>query len=114
MPREKPQKYRIVISKDALLDIKSTKKYLLNTFKYPEYSENFSQNIKKAIKDLASFPEGYTETGFVIEDLCIYFKPFRTYLIFFAIENGTVTIIRVLKDRMYWQAIIGKIKKLDK
>ena len=29
---EKPKKYKIVISKDALLDIKSTKKYILDTF----------------------------------------------------------------------------------
>lgn len=39
----KPKKYKIVISKDALLDIKSTKKYILDTFKYREYAENFSK-----------------------------------------------------------------------
>lgn len=36
MPKEK---YKIVISKDALGDIKSTKKYILDTFKYREYAE---------------------------------------------------------------------------
>ncbi len=53
MPKEekhsldKPKKYKIVISKDALLDIKSTKKYILDTFKYREYAENFSKKIKR-------------------------------------------------------------------
>lgn len=47
MPMEKPKKYRIVISKDALLDIKIRKKYILDTFKYREYAENFSKKIKR-------------------------------------------------------------------
>lgn len=64
---EKPKKYKIIISKDALWDIKSTKKYILDTFKYREYAENFSKKIKKAIKELDSFPKGYEATGYVIE-----------------------------------------------
>ena len=40
---DKPKKYKIVISKDALLDIKSTKKYILDTFKYREYAENLKK-----------------------------------------------------------------------
>ncbi len=48
---DKPKKYKIVISKDALLDIKSTKKYILDTFKYREYAENFS---KEAVKNFVS------------------------------------------------------------
>ena len=41
MPMEKPTKYKIVISKDALEDIRSTKKYILDTFKYREHVEDF-------------------------------------------------------------------------
>ncbi len=103
---EKPKKYKIVISKDALLDIKSTKKYILDTFKYREYAENFSKKIKKAIEELDSFPRGYEDTGYVIEGLSIYFRPYSTYIIFFVVEESTITVIRVLKDRMYWQSII--------
>ena len=76
---DKPKKYKIVISKDALWDIKSTKKYILDTFKYREYAENFSKKIKKAIKELDSFPKGYEATGYVIEGLSVYFKPYSTY-----------------------------------
>ena len=114
MLMDKTKKYKIVISKEALLDIKSTKKYILDTFKYREYAENFSKKIKKAIKELDSFPRGYEDTGYVIEGLSVYFKPYSTYLIFFVIEDATITVIRVLKDRMYWQSIIRKMQKINR
>ncbi len=114
MPMEKPGKYKILLSKDALTDIKETKKYILTTFKYREYAENFSRNIKKAIRELTMFPTGYESTGYVIEKLEIYYKPYSTYLIFFVVEDNTVTVIRVLKDRMYWQSIIKKMQKINR
>lgn len=114
MPMEKPSKYKILLSKDALTDIKETKEYILTTFKYREYAENFSKKIKKAIKELNVFPTGYESTGYVIEGLEIYFKPYSTYLIFSVIEDYTVTVIRVLKDRMYWQSIIRKMIKINR
>lgn len=112
MPMDKPSKYKILLSKEALADMKETKKYILATFKYREYAENFSRKIKKAIKELSVFPTGYESTGYVIESLEVYFKPHSTYLIFFVIEDKTVTVIRVLKDRMYWQSIIKKMQKI--
>lgn len=111
---DKPKKYKVVISKDALFDIKSTKKYILDTFKYRDYAENFSKKIKKAIRSLDSFPHGYEKTGFKIEGLDIYFKPYSTYLIFFVVEDKTITVIRVLKDRMYWQSIINRVQKFNR
>ncbi|MCI8267646.1 MAG: type II toxin-antitoxin system RelE/ParE family toxin, partial [Lachnospiraceae bacterium] len=53
-------------------------------------------------------------TGYVIEGLSIYFKPYSTYLIFFVVEDSTITVIRVLKDRMYWQSIIKKMQKINR
>lgn len=114
MPMEKPKRYKIAISKDALLDIKSTKQYILDTFKYRDYAENFSKKIKVAIKELNFFPESYEATGYNIEGLTIYFKPYSTYLIFYVIEDSTVTVIRVLKDRMHWQSIIKKMQKITR
>ena len=49
MPMEKTSKYKILLSKDAIADIRESKKYILTTFKYREYAENFSGKIKKAI-----------------------------------------------------------------
>jgi plasmid stabilization system protein ParE len=109
---DKPKQYKIILSKDALQDIRNTKTYILETFKYREYAENYSRKIKAAIKALNPFAEGYEKTGFTIEGLEIYYKPYSSYLIFFVAEDTTVTVIRVLKDRMYWQAIISKMKKI--
>lgn len=111
---DKPKKYKILLSKDALQDIKDNKSYILKNFKYREYAENFSKKIKKAIKELDPFAEGYEKTGFLIEGLEVYYKPYSTYLIFFVVEDATVTVVRVLKDRMYWQAIINRMKKLNR
>ena len=49
---DKNKKYKIVMSKDALQDIKSIKTYILQTFMYREYAENFSRKIKSAIKEM--------------------------------------------------------------
>ncbi|MBQ9991244.1 MAG: type II toxin-antitoxin system RelE/ParE family toxin [Lachnospiraceae bacterium] len=111
---DKPKKYKIFLSKDAVQDIKDNKSYILKNFKYREYAENFSKKIKKAIKELDPFAEGYEKTGFLIEGLEVYYKPYSTYLIFFVVEEATVAVIRVLKDRMYWQAIIKRMKKLNR
>ena len=71
---DKPKKYKIVLSKDALQDIKSTKTYILQTFMYREYAENFSKKLRSAIKALDPFAEGYEKTGYNIEGLEIYYK----------------------------------------
>lgn len=102
------------MSKDALLDIKNNKSYILRNFKYREYAESFSKKIKKAIKSLSLFAESCEKTGYKIEGLDIYYRPYSTYLIFFVVEDTTVTVIRVLKDRMYWQGIINRMKKVNR
>lgn len=111
---DRPKKYEILLSQDALQDIKDNKRYILKNFKYREYAENFSKKIKKAIKSLTPFAEAYEKTGYEIEGLEVYYKPYSTYLIFFVIEDSTVTVIRVLKDRMYWQGIINRMKKVHR
>lgn len=109
---DKPKKYKIVLSKGALQDIKNMKTYILKQFQYKEYAENFSRKMKTAIRALTPFTEGYQTTGFVIEGLEVYYKPCDTYLIFFVVQDVTVTVIRVLKDRMYWQTIIRSINHI--
>ena len=52
--------------------------------------------------------------GYNIGGLEIYYKPYSTYMIFFVVEDATVTVIRVLKDRMYWQAILHKMNKINR
>lgn len=64
----KTKKYKIVLSKDALQDIKNTKTYILQTFMYREYAENFSKGIKSAIKALDPFAEGYEKLDTILKD----------------------------------------------
>ena len=66
---DKPKKYKIFLSKDALQDIKDNKSYILKNFKYREYGENFSKKIKKAIKELDPFAEGYEKTPYALRTL---------------------------------------------
>lgn len=111
---DKVKKYKVILSKDALEDIKNTKKYILDTFKYRQYAENFSKKLKKAVRSLSVLAAGYKKTGFVIENMEVYYKPYSTYLIFFVIQDDTVIIVRILKDRMYWQSIINRINNINK
>ena len=114
VPTKKQKNYKIYLSKDALLDIKETKKYILSTFHYREYSENFSRKIKKAIKQLSTFPTSYEKTGYIIDGLEVYFKPYHTHLIFFVVQDFNITVVRILKERMYWQSIIQKIQQISR
>lgn len=103
----------MLLSKDALADIKEIKEYILITFKYRGYAENFSKKIKKAVQQLNVFPAGYRKTGYRIEGLEVYYRPYSTYLIFYVVKEKEVIVIRILKDRVYWQAVIEKKKKID-
>ena len=111
---DKIKKYKVILSKDALEDIKDTKKYILDTFKYRQYAEDFSKKLKKAVRSLSVLAAGYKKTGFVIENMEVYYKPYSTYLIFFVIQDDTIIIVRILKDRMYWQSIINRINNINK
>ena len=102
-------KYNLVISKEALNDISSFKRYILRKFKYREYADNFSMKIKQAIQKINIFPKANKKTEYKIEGLDIYYKPIDTYLIFFVMDKEIISIIRVLKDRMYWQRVIEQM-----
>ncbi len=102
------KKYKVLITDSAKMDIKEKKKYILEHFKYREYANAFSQNIKRAAKQLDTFPTGYNTAGFQYRGYDIYIKPQDSQLLFYTVneETATVTILRVLQDGMDWQYII--------
>ncbi len=102
----KRKRYKVVISPQAVSDIKSIKLYILKTFKYREYAEHFSRQIKKTIKNLEFFPQRNQKTGYYIQNQDVYMCIYKTYLVFYVIGESQVTIMRVLKERMYWQGVI--------
>lgn len=110
---EETKKYKIRLTPDAKNDIAQLKRYILTTFKYRETAEAFSKNIRRAILKLSPFSEAYEKTGLTIQGYEVYYKPYSTYLIFFVVEEDEVIVIRILKDRMYWQSIIRRIRRIE-
>lgn len=107
------KKYKIRLTSDAKNDIAQTKRYILDTFKYRETAEAFSKNIRRAVSKLSPFSEAYSKTGIMIQGKEVYYKPYSTYLIFFVTESDTVIVIRILKDRMYWNSVIKRIRYIE-
>lgn len=72
--------------------------------------ENFSKKIREATNGLKVLPKGHNTTDFEYRGYTIYLKPYRTYLIFYIVdeEKSIVTILRVLRDGMYWQYILRR------
>ena len=109
MTAEEPRHYRESIASSAVADIKNIRQYILDTFCYEAYAKDFSRKIADAIEKMNIFPLAYPKSGFVLEGYEIHFRPWKSYLIFFIVREDEVQIIRVLKDRMYWQAVLKRM-----
>ena len=109
MTAEEPKQYRVCIAALAAADIKNIRQYILDTFCYEAYAKDFSRKITDAIEKMNIFPLAYPKTGFVLEGHEIRFRPWKSYMIFFIVHEDEVQIIRVLKDRMYWQAVLKRM-----
>lgn len=92
------------------MDVKQKKKYILVHFRYREYAENFSRKIKKAVKQLNTFPTGRQMTGFQYRGYDIYIEPCENHLLFYTVDEDTeiVTVLRILQDGMDWQYTIRR------
>lgn len=110
---DEPKQYKVSISAMAVADIKNIRQYILDTFCYEAYAKDFFSKIADAIEKMNVFPLAYPRTGFVIEGYEIFFRPWKSYLIFFIVHEDEVRIIRVLKDRMYWQAVLKRMTRED-
>lgn len=100
--------YKVVIAQSGKLDVEYKKRYIIDTFKYRSYAENFSLQIKKAAQQLDTLPCAYGTTGFRYRGYDIYMKPQSNHLLFYTVdeEARTVTVLRVLQDGMDWEYII--------
>lgn len=102
--------YKIKYTYSSRDDIRGMKKYILDNFKYRELGENFTKKIKAAVNGLKTFPTGHNTTGIRYRGYDIYLKPYRTYLLFYIVDDklSIVTILRVLQDGMNWQYILKR------
>lgn len=76
----KRRNYKIEYSHSSRNDIRNMKRYIIDTFKYYEYGNNFTKKMKS----------------------------YRTYLFFYIVDvdTHTITVLRVLKDGMDWKTIL--------
>ena len=104
----KINEYRIEYTYSSREDMRKMKKYILDTFQYREYANNFMNRMKVATKGLKIMPKAFDTIGIQYRGFHIHMKPYRTYLIFYVVDNvsKTVTVLRILKDGMDWQYII--------
>ncbi len=102
------KRYKVVIAQSGKMDVKNKKRYIIENFKYREYAQNFSANIKKAAQKLDLFPTGYETTGFQYRGYDIYIMPSSNHLLFYTADEQkrVVTILRILQDGMDWEYII--------
>ena len=69
------KRYDVVIAESGKIDIIKKKKYILESFKYRDYAENYSSKIRKAAKELETFPYAYQTSGFLYRGYEIYYYP---------------------------------------
>ena len=110
------KKYRVVIAVSAKRDVAEKKNYILEHFQYRQYAEDFSQKMKTARSQLDTFPTGYAVTDFQYIGYKIYLKPQSGCLIFYTIDEqkSTVTVLRILQNRLNWRHIIWDWINKDK
>lgn len=103
-------KYKIKYTYSSRDDIRGMKRYILENFKYRELSENFTRKIKTAVDGLRTFPKSHNTTGIRYRGYDIYLKPYRTYLLFYIVDDdlSLVTVLRVFQDGMNWQYILKR------
>lgn len=82
------------------------KEYILKEFMYPQYGVNFDNKIKEAIKIIKRSPKSFKSTELTYRGYEIYMRCINTYLFFYIVEDGVITVLRVLKDGMNWEYLM--------
>lgn len=107
------EKQKIKITKQAADDMSGIKRYILETFKYRQYANDFAKGIKKAIISLEYGASGYKKTGYLYKGSAVYYRPYDTYIIVYYIKGNEIFILNVLKDRMLWQSTIKRMPGIE-
>lgn len=100
--------FEIRETREAKLDLKKLAAYMIYSLKNGQAASNFLDYYSKQTQNLATFPLGYPEIGIMYQGCMIRIKPFLTYNIFYVVDENThqITILRVLKDRQNWKAML--------
>ena len=100
--------YNLKITKEAGNDVDNLAAYMAYSLKNGQAAQHFLKEYHKRIQSLSIFPFGYRGIEIEYQGYEIRMKPFSSYNIFFVVDalKQQITILRVLKDRQNWKAIL--------
>ncbi len=103
--------YKIHITKKASEDLDETLDYIEFALKNKACVDFLLESIVKELQNLSHFPFSHTLFGYAIsQDLEIRYFTIEKYLIFYAVSNETITILRILHEKRNWLKIINQLK----
>lgn len=98
--------YKIRETQEAMRDVTNLALYIIEEFGNQKAAMDFLDRYDEKIQGLRTFPFGYRGIGFEYRGYEIRMKPYDTYNIFFVVDHEEIIVLRVLKDREDWQAIL--------
>ena len=100
--------FNLVQTKEAGRDLDNLVAYMMYSLKNGQAANNFLSEYERQIHNLVIFPFGYRGVSFEYQGYEIHLKTFSSYNIFFVIDDlkHQIIILRVLKDRQNWKAIL--------
>lgn len=104
--------YKILVTDEAADDIFNLIRYIHTELCNPDAAEKLYYNPDREIKNMGDFPLNFSDSGIKYRGYTIHKKVFGSYLIFYIIsrEKQEIYVLRVLKDLMDWQSILGHTK----
>lgn len=100
--------YKLKQTVEAKNDVKNLAAYMMYSLKNVQAANSFLKMYMKQIQSLKTFPFAYRGINFEYQGYEIRMKTFSSYNIFFVIDlmKHQIIILRVLKDRQNWKAIL--------
>ena len=100
--------YNLIQTIEARNDLERLVFYMIFSLKNGQAANHFLTQYQEHIQNLMLFPFGYRGIGITYRGYEIRIKPFLSYHIFFVVNEtkNEITILRVLKDRQNWKAIL--------
>ncbi len=105
--------YKVYMTDEAVSDVYSLTEYIRKELCNNDAAIKLYERLGEQIRKIGIFPAKFPGTGFMYRGYIIYKKVFKTYLIFYIINefDKSVYILRVLKNKMNWKNILGTLKE---
>ncbi len=106
--------YKVYPAAEAEKDLINLASYMKHSLKNEKAASNFIKHYYKQVENLIVFPFAYRSLDFEYEGYWIRHKIFLSYNMFFVIDekHNLIIILRILKNRQNWKAILHNICNL--